>query len=512
MISGVSHLISDGANPIAPEHPIGTVIVGAGFAGIGMAATLKRAGIDDFVLLERAKEIGGTWRDNTYPGCACDIPSSLYSYSFAPRTDWTRTYPKQPEILAYLKDCLGHFDLPAHLQLNASVERAAFDQDQALWLIECSDKRVYRARALVLAMGGLTRPNIPDLPGQASFRGFAFHTARWDHAVELAGRHIGVIGTGASSIQVVPELARTASKVSVFQRTPAWVVARGDVAVMPRQASWLTSLKARLTRWSVYWRQEILAIAFTLTPRLMRSTERAARRAMYRVVPQDAMRQVLEPGYAMGCKRILISDDFYPALAQPNVFLLNQAVAAFSEDGVVTADGRHIALDGVVFATGFKTTDMFSDTVITGIGGESLQHAWKQRASAYLGITVPGFPNLFLMSGPNTGLGHNSIVFMLESQARYILQAIRILAREAGTSLEVRRERHLQFMAKLDKRMARTVWASGCNSWYLDEAGQNFTLWPGFTFEYWWQTRRLHLADFLFHPAGAHAGAKAAPA
>ena len=511
MSSGVSHLISDGASPIAFEPPIGTMIVGAGFAGIGMAATLKRAGINDFALLERAAEVGGTWRDNTYPGCACDIPSSLYSYSFAPRTDWTRTYPKQPEILAYLKDCLARFDLATHLHLNAQVKSASFNQAEGLWTLECSDKRVFRARNLVLALGGLTRPNVPDLPGQAAFRGFAFHTARWDHSVPLTGRHIGVIGTGASSIQVVPELAKTAGKVSVFQRTPAWVVARGDVAVNARPASVLTSMKALATRWSVYWRQEMLAIAFTLAPQLMRSTEQAARTAMHRVVSPDAMRSALEPDYAMGCKRILISDDFYPALVKDNVSLLSQAVTAFSEDGVITADGRHIALDGVVFATGFKTTDMFSDTSITGIGGESLQQHWRARASAFLGITVPGFPNLFLMSGPNTGLGHNSIVFMLESQARYILQAIEVVMRQEGRSLEVKRERHLQFMKQLERRMGRTVWASGCHSWYLDEAGQNFTLWPGFTFEYWWQTRHLRVADYVFHQAGSSAGLSAAP-
>jgi cation diffusion facilitator CzcD-associated flavoprotein CzcO len=494
-------ILQGGAVHIDSDNQIGIVIVGAGFAGLGAGARLKRSGIDDFVILERADQVGGTWRDNTYPGCACDIPSALYSYSFAPSTSWSRIYPRQPEIFDYLKDCVGRFSLEKHVRFGADMQTAHFDEAVRLWRLRCADGRSVTARMLILAMGGLNKPHIPQLPGRELFQGFAFHSAQWNHNIDMSGKRIGVIGTGASAIQIVPELAHTAGEVVVFQRTPAWIVERGDKALTPRTKHALSLLAARLKRWGVYWRQEVLALGFTVAPKLMRHAEQGARRVLYKRVRAPDVRAALDPQYAMGCKRILVSDDFYNSLNQSHVRLERHAAAEFEPAGVVTTDGRHVALDGVVFATGFKAADMLGSIDVRGRGQRSLKDRWLERAGAYLGLSVHGFPNLFLMVGPNTGLGHNSVVFMIEAQASYILSAAKILLGNPGSTLEVKEEVERRFATRIAERFKKTIWATGCNSWYLDERGNNFALWPGTTVEYWWRTRHLRASDYIFQAA-----------
>jgi len=468
-------------------------ILGAGFAGLCMAAALKRSGRDSFVVLERRQSIGGTWRDNTYPGCACDIPSLLYSFSFANSFPWSRAYPLQGEIWAYLKRCVAEFELERHLRFGSDVESARFDEARALWQVQCRDGRRFLSRFLVLGMGGLNRPSIPDLPGAKTFRGPTFHSSRWDHDADLAGKRIAVIGTGASAIQIVPELAKSAKHLTVFQRTPAWIVAKQDRALTAAEVASLGQrpIKRRLKRWLIYWRQELLAFGFTLFPMLMKGAERAALKAMHAVIASPELRERLTPHYPMGCKRILISSDFYPALVRTNVELEASPVAAIDATGVVTAQGRHVDVDAIVFATGFKSIELLGDTQVFGRDGVSLKDVWQERAVAHLGIVVHGFPNLFLLVGPNTGLGHNSIVFMIEAQVHFVMKALAKVERKKARSIEVKSDCQQRFARFLKRRLARTVWSSGCKSWYLDARGQNFALWPGFSAEYWLRTRWL---------------------
>jgi cation diffusion facilitator CzcD-associated flavoprotein CzcO len=475
-------------------------ILGAGFAGLCMAAQLKRAGRHNFKVLERANRIGGTWRDNTYPGCACDIPSLLYSYSFAPRFRWSRAYPQQDEIWRYLSQFVEQTGLAKHLQFACDVRIATYDEDSAIWILECVDGQVLRSKVVVLGMGGLNRPNIPKLPGAETFRGFSFHSSRWDHGVDARNKRVAVIGTGASAIQIVPELAKIASHLTVFQRTAAWIVAKADRALLSSEIESRDRrpFAQRMRRWVIYWRQEFLAFGFTVAPRLMKSAENAALMHMRSVIGSEDMQKKLTPGYPMGCKRILISNDFYPALLNQNVALDANGVVAIDTTGVVTADGRHVEVDGIIYATGFKTMEMLGDTTVLGVAGRSLKDAWRERVLAYLGIAVHGFPNLFLLVGPNTGLGHNSIVFMIEAQVHYVMQALKALDRAAAKSIEVREDAVTRFAVFLKRRLSRTIWSRGCSSWYLDDRQQNFTLWPGFSAEYWLRTRWLQRRHFIF--------------
>jgi cation diffusion facilitator CzcD-associated flavoprotein CzcO len=475
-------------------------IIGAGFAGLCMAAQLRRAGKQNFTILERSGQIGGTWRDNTYPGCACDIPSLLYSYSFAPKFRWSRIYPLQDEIWRYLGQFVETFDLQRHLQFSSDVRIASYREKEALWQIECRDGRVLKSRMLVLGMGGLNRPNIPKLPGAETFRGFSFHSSFWDHGVDAYNKRIAVIGTGASAIQIVPELARIASSLTVFQRTAAWIVSKADRALLSSEIEIRSQnpLVQRLRRWKIYWQQELLAFGFTLAPRLMKRAEKAALDHMKKVITSEDLQKKLTPNYPMGCKRILISNDFYPALLNRNVTLDAHEVVALDASGVITAEGRHVEVDGIIYATGFRSMEMLGDTTVIGRDGKSLKEAWRERALAHLGIMVHGFPNLFLLVGPNTGLGHNSIVFMIEAQVNYVMKALKKMERRLATSIEIREEVQEKFAHFVKRRLARTVWSRGCRSWYLDARGQNFALWPGFSVEYWLRTRILPAWHFVF--------------
>ena len=481
----------------APTTTVTVAIIGGGFAGIGAAIRLRQLGIDDVIILERADDIGGTWRDNTYPGCACDIPSHLYSLSFEPKTDWSRLYSPQQEIWDYLLDVVDRHGLRERLMTGAEVTSAVFDESTATWRVTTADGREVVANILLTGIGGLRDPAYPDIPGRESFAGPQLHTARWDHTVDFAGKRVGVVGTGASAIQVIPELAKVAAEVVVFQRTPAWVTPRRDRAYSPLEKRLFATVPGprKLHRAYIYARKEFRYVLFE-HPRAMAIAEQVIRRHIRKQVPDPELAARLMPNYRMGCKRILVSDDYYPAMAQPHVDLVTERIDRVEPDRIVTADGGEHELDVIVWATGFDILIMLGTLDVTGVDGRDLRTCWDGTPSAHLGMTVPGFPNLFMLLGPNTGLGHNSVVIMIESQLNYVMDAIAKLREHDAAYVDVTPEALAAWEHEVVERTRTTVWAAGCDSWYLGEGGYNFTLWPGSTIEYRQRTRRFDVANY----------------
>jgi cation diffusion facilitator CzcD-associated flavoprotein CzcO len=477
----------------------GIVIAGAGFAGIGMGIALKKAGYHDFVILEKDDDLGGTWRDNLYPGCACDVPSPLYSYSYELNPSWTRVFAPQQEIWDYLRACAAKYGVDEHIRYGCAVERTDWDDAARRWELGTS-QGAYRARAVVSACGALHIPSYPDLlgaPGMGrAFAGPTFHSSHWDRSVELAGRRVAVIGTGASAIQFVPEVARQAGALTVFQRTPPWLHPRPDAEIPARVRGTLKAVPgaARAFRDAVYWALETRGLGFAVNPKLMAPLEAMARRHLESQVADPGLRAELTPDYTIGCKRILLSSDYYPALQRPNVNLVTDAINQILPDGVATADGSVHPADVIIYATGFKVIESVNALNVTGRDGRELK---QEGIEAYHGITVAGFPNFFMLLGPNTGLGHTSVVFMIESQIQHIMSCLRILARDKADTIEVSQDALRRYNAGLQRRLRRAVWsAGGCRSWYLDADGINRALWPGFTFEYWARTRRARRSDY----------------
>jgi cation diffusion facilitator CzcD-associated flavoprotein CzcO len=477
------------------EHA--AIIVGAGFSGLCAGIQLRKAGIESFVILEKANGVGGTWRDNTYPGAACDIPSHLYSYSFEPNPSWSRAYGGQPEILAYLEHCATKYGVRPHLRLNTQVVGAAFDEATGLWTVEVDHGPPLTARALILGNGALHLPAIPELPGRSSFRGETFHSARWNHAHDLRGKRVAVIGTGASTIQIVPEIAREVAQLDVYQRTPPWIVPKRDRPIGARERWMLEHIPGAhwLRRSGLYWMFESRVLGFAFAPKLNQLIERLVRAHLAKAIPDRTLRAKLTPSYRLGCKRVLISNDYYPALQRANVELVTDPIAAIEPTGIRTADGTLREVDTLIFGTGFRVVDYVASMRIVGRGGQELTAAWQTGVRSYLGINVSGFPNLFLLMGPNTGLGHNSMIFMIEAQVRYTVAAVRAMATRELASIEVRPEVEQAFQAELAGKLAGTVWTSGCNSWYQAPDG-DVLLWPGFTFDYWRRTRAIDLRSY----------------
>jgi cation diffusion facilitator CzcD-associated flavoprotein CzcO len=483
--------------PLSTDEPLEVAVLGAGFGGIGAGAALRRAGIERFAIFERADTVGGTWRDNTYPGCACDIPSHLYSFSFAPNPGWTRSFPSQPEIEAYLERTTDALGLRERIRFGTEVAELRWDDATARWRLRLGDGEVVEARSVISATGFLSRPAVPDLPGLERFGGAVFHSARWRRDHDLTGERVGVVGTGASAVQIVPEVARVAGHVTVFQRTAPWVLPRDD---RPSPA-WRRRLYARLPflqrlhRWRLYLRHETFAVAFLGPPRVRgvvaEQIERAWQEAVSEHVTDPALRERLTPHFEPGCKRLLFSSEWYPTLARPDVDLVTEPLAEVVPGGVRTADGVVHELDALVLATGFRATDFLAPLRVVGRDGLDLDRHWRQGAATHLGITVAGFPNLYLLVGPGTGLGHSSIVFMIEAQLRYVVGALLERRRRAVPAIELRADVEASAYDELQRRMARTVWSSGCSSWYRSPDGRIDTLWPGTTVEYWWRTRRF---------------------
>jgi cation diffusion facilitator CzcD-associated flavoprotein CzcO len=503
---------SRNGGPAGRHSPI--AILGAGFGGLGMAIRLKQEGIDDFVVLERDTEVGGTWWANSYPGCQCDIPSHLYSYSFAPNPDWTRTYPLQEELGRYARDCAERFGVIDHVRLGCEVIGAQWDEEATRWRIETSDGE-FTADVLVAAPGFLSEPSIPDLPGLGSFQGEVFHTARWNHDHDLTGRRVAVLGTGASAIQTVPAIQPIVGHLSVFQRTPPWVLPHRDRPITDFERRMYRRFPAlqRLVRAGVYLSRELVVPGLTFEPRMMKALERLALRHMEKQVPDPELRARLTPAYRMGCKRILPSNDWYPALQQPNVEVVTDGIKEIVPEGIVGADGRLHEVDTIVLATGFKVTDISLAHRIRDADGVSMAEHWQGSPQAYLGTSVAGYPNFFFVTGPNTGLGHNSLLFMIEAQLSYVLDALRQMRARGATRVEVRRDAQEQFNAYIQRRLVRSVWnTGGCASWYLDATGKNTTIWPYFTWRYWRKTRRFDPRPYLLTSGAAPAPAQSTAA
>ncbi|OYD67745.1 flavin-containing monooxygenase [Rhodococcus sp. OK302] len=487
-----------------PEH-VETLIVGAGFAGLGLAARLLREDLGaDVVLIERGADIGGTWRDNTYPGCACDVPTALYSYSFAPSADWSHTFARQPEIYAYLKKVATDSGIERRVVLNCELEAAVWDDELAVWHVQTSVGSL-TAKILVAATGALSTPKTPDFPGLEQFSGTTFHSATWNHEHDLRSERVAVIGTGASAVQFVPEIVDSAAHVTVFQRTPAWVIPRGDRTLSSAQKTLYARIPAtqKAIRGVVYGFRELLGAAMSHATWVLPAFEKVAKAHLRRQVKDPELRRKLTPDFTIGCKRMLLSNDWLRTLDRPDVGLVDSGLVSVTEHGVVDGDGVEHEVDTIIFATGFTPTEPPVAHAIRGISGETLASHWNRSPSAYKGTTVSGFPNLFLMYGPNTNLGHSSIVYMLESQAEYINDALRIMKSEGIDSLDVEDSVQVRYNQDIQHDLQRTVWnKGGCSSWYIDSEGRNSVQWPTFTFTFRSRLSRFDRENYAVRTVG----------
>jgi cation diffusion facilitator CzcD-associated flavoprotein CzcO len=484
----------------ASENVVDVLIIGGGFSGLCMGIKLREAGMNSFLILEKSADVGGTWWDNRYPGCACDIPSHLYSFSFEPSNEWTRMYPGQQEIHDYLKHCVKRYKLAPHIRVNTRFQEAVWDEAAGLWYASTQDGARIQARVLVSGMGALHVPRYPDLKGIDRFKGPAFHSATWDHSVELEGKIVAVVGTGASAIQFVPQIAPRVGKLHLFQRTPPWIVPRLDFAFSDK---WKRRFRRiPLTRWAlrqyIFWRQEFRVLGFLGHESLRKKAEAIALRHLARRIKDHKVREELTPKYQLGCKRVLVSDDFYPALNRPNVELVTDAITEVREHGIVTKDGVERPIDVLIYGTGFRATEPLIGCRVVGRSGVEIHDAWGRRMTAYLGVTVAGFPNFFILLGPNTGLGHNSVVLMIEAQVRYAMKCLKLMKRRKQRVIEVRAESQKRFVDEIYRRMGGTVWQSGgCQSWYQDQStGEITTLWPGSVISYLRRTRSVFPSDY----------------
>ncbi|WP_415117322.1 flavin-containing monooxygenase [Paraburkholderia sp.] len=482
-------------------------IVGSGFAGIGMAIRLQQIGITSFTIYEAASGVGGTWRDNTYPGAACDIPSHLYSFSFEANPSWSRAFSGQAEILDYLQHCARKYGVERYVRCNAKVSAARFDEARQVWLIDIDTSGAQGARetveadVLIAASGPLSRPALPRITGIERFEGRLFHSARWDHAYPLDGKRVAVIGTGASAIQFVPQIQPRVAHLDLFQRTAPWIMPKADKPVGPR-ARWLfrtLPFTQRFVRGALYWQHESRAIAFVVNPKLMNVPMKFGLSYLERRVKDPVLRAKLTPDYRFGCKRVLLSSNYYPAVCQPNVDVVTSGIREIVADGIVTEDGVHRRADAIICGTGFQVNDVRAPFEVTGLDGADLSALWlRDGPEAYLGVSIANFPNFFMIAGPNTGLGHNSMIYMIESQLQYIVDCLRVLRENNARTMTLRADVQRDFNARLQKEMGHSVWTSGCHSWYQTNSGKITALWPGFTFSFRKRTRRVRPQDYRF--------------
>ena len=477
-------------NGFVEHHNI--AIIGSGFSGLGMGIKLKEAGEHDFVLFEKEGGVGGTWRVNHYPGCACDVPSHLYSFSFEPNPQWSRMFAPQQEIKAYLERCADKYGILPHVRLNTEIKSLRWDDARELWRFEDAD--------VVSGMGGLAIPAYPSIPGMESFKGKMFHSQQWDHDYDLRGKRVAVIGTGASAIQFVPHVQKQAAKMDLYQRTPPWIMSKPD-----RAMTWIEKnlferfpRAQRTFREGIYWALESRVLAFVINPRLMAIAKREALQHIRKQIRDPELRKKVTPDYTIGCKRILMSDEYYPALDASNADVITTGIKEIRANSIVTVDGTERPVDAIIFGTGFKAADPIPPGVVFGRNGIDLGELWKNGPEAYKGTTVAGFPNLFFLMGPNTGLGHNSMVYMIESQIAYVLDALKLIRKKRLSSVEVRQKVQSAYNDDIQNRMSGSVWSSGgCQSWYIHPvSGKNVTLWPGFTWQFRQKTRRFDAASY----------------
>lgn len=498
-----------------PRQEVEVAIVGSGFAGLGMAIRLREAGIEDFVVFEKASDVGGTWRDNTYPGLECDVPAMFYSFSFELKTDWSRKFPPQPEIHRYLRHCADKYGIRPFIRFRTEVDEARFDEASGRWQIRTSDGAEISARVLISGTGQLNRPATPALPGIDTFAGKSFHSARWDHDYDLAGKRVAVVGNAASAVQFIPEIAPRVGQLSIFARSAQWLIRQNGRRYTEFEKKLFTRFPVlvRLQRAWLWLKHEarwpVFARGGSLIGRLF---ERLALKEMRERVADPELRAQVTPDYPVGCKRILLSDHYYEALQRDNVELVDSPVARVTANGVVAEDGREREVDAIIYATGIKSTEFLTPMRVYGEDGRNLNdQEWAGGAHAYLGVTVPGFPNFFMLYGPNTNLGHNSIVFMIERQVDYVLQCLKTLRQRRLKYLDLRADAMRRWQEECQSSLASTVWATGCHSWYKTADGKITNNWPYSTMTYWWRMRKPRLADYRQVPEDG-AGGQEAPA
>jgi cation diffusion facilitator CzcD-associated flavoprotein CzcO len=488
-------------DPVLPAH-VRIAIVGTGFSGLGAAIALTQQGYgDDLILLERRSDVGGTWYDNSYPGCRCDVPSNLYSFSFAPNPNWSNTFSRQPEIERYLQDVARRYGITQKVAFDTTLETARWDAAAEVWRMTTT-RGPLTADFLIGGGGGLSEPHVPEIPGAASFAGTAFHSAQWNHGHDLTGRKVAIIGTGASTIQFLPIVQKSAGHITLFQRTPPWVFPHPGrpTTALERSAYKRLPWTQRVSRARQYWFGEaVLGSLLIRNSAKLGRLEVLAKKFMARQVADPDLRAKLTPTYTPGCKRLLQSNEYYPALQRPNVTLETEKIVEVQAGGVVTADGVLHEVDTLIYGTGFRITNNPMAAKIHGVDGRSLREHWADTGmQAYCGATIPGFPNYFMLAGPNTGIGHTSLVVMIEAQIAHVVGALRALRDRGASVIDVRADTLAGWNAEVQRKAAPTVWNSGgCSSWYLDEAGRNTTLWPDYTFRFVRRTRTFDANDYV---------------
>lgn len=487
-------------NPTSMKE-IDVVIAGAGFGGLCMAIQMRKNHNDNFIILEKGHEIGGTWRDNSYPGCACDVQSHMYSYSFAPKNDWSKRYAPWNEIQKYILDTAEDYDIRPFCRFNQEVISAVFNEHSGRWTVKTQSGDTYLCRHFILASGPLHVPQIPDIKGLNNFKGRLFHSAQWDHDYDLSGKNVVSIGTGGSAIQYCPEIAPKVKKLHVFQRTPAWVLPRDDRKYLgiEKTAFKLIPGWRKLHRFRLYWTNESRVWPM-FRPSLAKSLSQIAKAWIRFQVKDKALARRLTPDYTIGCKRILISNKYYPMFNRDNVELVTDGIKEIKENSIITQDGQERPVDCIILGTGFVVDPRIymKDFEIKGLGGQLLNNDWKDHTEAYYGTAITGYPNLWMLVGPNTGLGHNSIIFMIEAQAKYIINCMKAIEQRESNYMDVKRHVQKNFNDELQERLKGTVWNSGCQSWYQQADGRNTTLWPKSTWRYWWETLNVKANDYNF--------------
>jgi cation diffusion facilitator CzcD-associated flavoprotein CzcO len=486
------------SNGAGPRHTQ-VAIVGSGFSGLGMGIRLKQSGRDDFIIFEKSEDIGGTWHDNTYPGIACDVPSNMYSFSFALNPTWSKSYSGGQEIWDYLRNCATRYEITPNIRLNTAVLETRWDDAAQVWRIRTTAGE-FTSNFLVAGAGPLNEPQIPNLPGIENFKGTMFHSREWDHDYDLKGKRVAVVGTGASAIQFVPQIQPEVKELHLFQRTAPWVMPRSDRSLSKLEHFIFkrAPIVQKMVRASVYTFLEVRVVGFVKHPRIMKRLQKIAELHIARQVPDRELRKKITPDYTIGCKRVLMANNYYPALCEPNVEVVTEGVKEVREHSVIAADGTEREVDAIIWGTGFHVTDPPIANYVYGRDGKSLAGSWNGSMQAYLGTAVSNFPNFFMLLGPNTGLGHNSVVYMAEASMEQVMRAIQFAEKNDVASLEVRKDAEERFSSWVQKNLETTIWQQGgCASWYMDATGRNTTLWPGFTFKFRQISKQFDPAKYI---------------
>jgi len=486
------------------EQPpkVDIVVVGTGFAGVCMGIQLLKNDFTDFVILERYKDAGGTWRDNTYPGAACDVHSHLYSFSFEPNPNWSRMFSDHKEIYDYTWHCIRKYGLEKYIRYEKSILGGDYDATKAEWTINLTDGTTQKCNKWMNGMGPLNRPVFPNLEGFNDFKGAHFHSSEWNHDYDISGKKVAVVGTGASAVQIVPNIIDKVKELTLFQRTAAWIIHKPD-RKMTKVEKWLFKhipFIQKLYRWRVYWQNEMTAIILVYRPKLTKYVQKLGEMQLKRGIKNPELRQKLTPSYSIGCKRILPSNYFYPALEKENAHLHVEGIERITEKGILDKNGKETEVDCIIYATGFEAADFPSWFKVSGDKGQQLIDVWKDGPEAYLGSTVSGFPNMFMLIGPNTGLGHTSMTIMIEASVQYAISCLKAMKEKNAKSMDVKTEVQASFNKTIQKKLAKTVWMTGgCKSWYVAKTGKNTSLWPGFTFTFINRTKTVNASEYHFN-------------